>query len=120
MPSTPRGWLNWSESVLERYGRPHGARYEYDGYTDRRLSDRRETALSVRIILERASKETTRNGVGVELLRRFYIGEASWWTFTEPEQAILRKTIRHFSGALREAGFLPDRGKGTPGGDDVL
>jgi hypothetical protein len=39
---------------------------------------------------------------------RFYLGDASWWTFTEPEQYILRKTIRHFSKALQTAGFLPD------------
>jgi hypothetical protein len=66
----------------------------------------REEALSVKIIAERASKACTSNGVGYALLTRFYLGEASWWTFTETEQHHLRKTIRHFSRALREAGFL--------------
>jgi RPA family protein len=38
---------------------------------------------------------------------RFYLGEASWWSFTEPEQAILRRVSRVFARELREAGFLP-------------
>lgn len=36
--------------------------------------------------------------------------EASWWNFTEPEQSILKKTARAFAKALREAGFLPEKG----------
>jgi hypothetical protein len=47
----------------------------------------REEALSVKIIAERASRECTSNGVGLALLMRFYLGEASWWSFSKPEQA---------------------------------
>jgi hypothetical protein len=36
----------------------------------------------------------------------FYVREASWWSFTEPEQRIIAKTARAFAKALREAGFL--------------
>ena len=72
------------------------------------MNDSRETALSVKIMAERASAKCSGNGVGYALMTRFYAGDASWWTFTEPEQFILRKTIREFSKALREAGFLLD------------
>jgi hypothetical protein len=70
----------------------------------------REEALSVKIIAERASRECTSNGVGYALLMRFYLGEESWYSFTEPEQAIIQKTARCFAKALREAGFLPKDG----------
>jgi hypothetical protein len=53
-------------------------------------------------------RTSLRNGVGYALLTRFYIGEASWWSFTEHEQWILRKVSRVFARDLREAGFLPD------------
>jgi hypothetical protein len=62
-------------------------------------------------LAERASHSVSGNGVGYALLMQFYAGEAFWWTFTEHEQYILRKTIRHFSKALREAGFLPKESK---------
>lgn len=79
------------------------------------MSNRRETAISVTMLAERASRECTSNGVGYALLTRFYLGEESIWSFTEPEQAILRKTIRHFSKAFRRelvaAGFLPKEEK---------
>ena len=45
--------------------------------------------------------------MGYELLLQFYADEVSWWSFSEPEQFILRKTIRNFSRLLRETGFLP-------------
>jgi len=81
------------------------------------MNDSRETALSVKIMAERASAKCSGNGGGYELLMRFYAGDASWYSFTEPEQFILRKTIRDFSRRFREAGFLPERGKGTPEGE---
>ena len=115
MPTSPRGWLCWAVSVSDRYGRPHSPRYEYDGYSDHRLNDRRETAISVKILAERASRECTSNGVGYALLSRFYVGEASWYSFTEPEQRIIEKTARRFARALREAGFLPDPKDGEEG-----
>jgi hypothetical protein len=71
------------------------------------MNDSRETALSVKIMAERASAKCSGNGVGYALMTRFYAGDASWWTFTEPEQFILRKTIREFSKTLQAAGFLP-------------
>lgn len=107
MPSSPRGWFCKASYTLDAQARPFSPRLEYTGWTDRRMNDSRETALSVKLMAERASKACTSNGVGYELLMRFYAGEASWWSFTEHEQYILRKTIRHFSKALREAGFLP-------------
>jgi len=70
------------------------------------MRDSRETALSVKRILEKVT-----NGNGAEkLLVDYYVREASWWSFTEPEQAIIRKTTRCFAKGLREAGFLPPRG----------
>jgi hypothetical protein len=110
MPSSARGWFCWSLSVSDRYTRPHGVRYEYDGYTDRRLSDKRETAISVVMMAERSSAKCSGNGAGLDLMRRFYAEECSWWSLSEPEQFTLRKTIRHFSRALRDAGFLAEEG----------
>jgi hypothetical protein len=110
MPSSPRGWFAWSVYVREYQSRAHSPRLEYTGYSDRRTHTSREEAISVLTLAERASHSVSGNGVGFGLLMRFYAGEASWWTFTEHEQYILRKTIRHFSKALREAGFLEDRG----------
>ncbi len=109
MPSSPRGWLCWSLSVSDRYTRPHGVKYEYDGYTDRRLSDRRETALSVKILAEKASHKACGNGIGYKLLVDFYAGEMSWHSFSEPERRLIEKTARDFGRRLREAGFLPPK-----------
>jgi hypothetical protein len=113
-PSSPRGWLNLAVSVRDRQERPYSVRYEYTGYGDRRTSDIRETGISVLMLAERASHSVCRNGVGYKLLLAFYVGEASWWSFTEPEQSILRKTARRFAQGLREAGFLPKVVRDTP------
>jgi hypothetical protein len=51
-------------------------------------------------------RTSRRNGIGYALLIRFYLGEASWWSFNEQEQAIIAKTARSFAKALREEGFL--------------
>jgi hypothetical protein len=106
VPSSPRGWLAWSAYVLEAQARPFSPRYEWIPGTDPRMRDSRETALSVKILLEKSSAECTRNGVGVELLMDFYVREASWYSFTAREQRIIEKTARQFSRALMEAGFL--------------
>jgi len=111
MPSSPRGWFCKAIYTLDSQARTFSPSYEYTGRSDYRTRSSREESLSIKIIAERASKACTSNGVGYELLTRFYLGEASWWSFSEPEQAILRKTIRHFSKALREAGFLPKEEK---------
>jgi len=105
MPSSPRGWYCRSAYILDAQGRTFSPQMDRIRGTGPIYS--REEALSVKIIAERASRACTSNGVGYELLARFYLGEAPWFSFTESEQAILRKTIRHFSKALREAGFLP-------------
>jgi hypothetical protein len=94
--------------VLEAQGRPFSPSYEYTGRTDPRMRDSRESALSVKILAERASKKCSGNGDGYELLMDFYVREASWWSFTEPEQRIIAKTARAFAKALRREGFLVD------------
>jgi len=103
-PSSPRGWLCWAVSISERYGRPHSPRYEYEGWTDRRVSDRRETAISVKMALDRA---TDGNGAG-KLLTDFYVNEMSWYSFTDNERWIMEKAIRRFRRELIQAGFLPE------------
>ena len=116
MPSSPRGWLNLAISVRDRHERPHSPRYEYAGYGDRRTSDIRETGISVLMLAERASHSVCGNGVGYDLLIRFFVHEESWFALTSVEQAILSKTARAFAKALREEGFLPD--ERTPAGDE--
>lgn len=108
MPSTPRGWLCWAVSVSDRYGRPHSPRYEYTGIHDHRLSNRRETAISVKMALDRA---TDGNGAG-KLLIDFYVNECSWYSFSENERWILDRTIRRFRRELQRTGFLPDHEAG--------
>ena len=110
MPSSPRGWLCWALSVSERYTRPHGVRYIYDGWTDRRMDDRRETSISIRMLAEKASHTVCGNGIGYQLLIEHFAGEASWWSFTEPEQRIIEKTAKAFSRMLRETGFIEGKG----------
>ncbi len=116
MPSTPRGWLAWVVSVSDRYGRPHSPRYEYDGIPDHRMSDRRETSISIRIIAERASHAVCGNGVGYKLLIDYYVGEMPWFAFSDPDRALLRRVIRRYAAELRRAGFLPDPKDGEGGG----
>jgi hypothetical protein len=108
LPSSPRGFFCWAASVAERYQSPHSPRYEYTGGPDHFKAYRREDSISIRMLAERASHSVSGNGIGYALLTRFYLGEASWYSFTEHEQYILRKTIRDFSRRLREAKFLPD------------
>lgn len=107
-PSSPRGWFCKAIYTLDAQARPFSMQYDRIRGTGPRYS--REEALSVKIIAERASRECTSNGVGYELMMRFYLGEASWHSFTEPEQAILRKVIRCYARKMRKAGFLPKEG----------
>ena len=106
MPSSPRGWLSWALYTLDAQGRPFSPSYEYTGKTDPRMRYSREEAISVKILAERASAKCSGNGVGFDLMRRYYVEECSWWSLTEPEQAILRKTARDFARRLREAGLI--------------
>jgi hypothetical protein len=108
MPSTPRGWFCKAIYTLDSQARTFSPSYEYTGRSDYRTRSSREESLSIKIIAERASHAVSGNGIGYALLMRFYLGEASWWTFTEPEQAILRKVSRVFARGLREAGYLPE------------
>lgn len=107
-PSTPRGWFCKASYILDATARPFSPQFDRIRGTGPRYS--REEALSVKIMAERASAACTKNGVGYELLMRFYLGEASWFAFTEPEQAIIRKTARDFSRRLREAGLIKRKG----------
>jgi hypothetical protein len=109
-PSSPRGWLQWSIYVLESQARPFSPSYEYTGRTDPRMRDSRESALSVKILAERASKDCSSNGDGYELLMDFYVREASWWSFNKSEQQLIEKTARAFARLLREAEFLLPKG----------
>jgi hypothetical protein len=118
MPSTPRGWFCKAIYTLDAQGRTFSPQFDRIRGTGPRYS--REEALSVKILAERASKECTRNGVGYELLMRFYLGEAPWASFSFPEQRIIAKTARCFAGRLREAGFLPDTVRDTSAGDRGL
>jgi hypothetical protein len=70
------------------------------------LNSARETAIS---IIRLCEKSANGNG-GAGLLYSFYVEDASWHSFAESEQAIISKTARVFARALREAGFLPDKG----------
>jgi hypothetical protein len=92
--------------VLDAQGRPFSPSYEYTGYSDPRMRDSRESALSVKILAERASKDCSGNGDGYELLMDFYVREASWWSFTEPEQRIIAKTAQVFRCSLCAEWFL--------------
>lgn len=106
MPSTPRGWLNWSAYVLDAQARPFSQRYDGMPRTDPRLRDSRETALSVKILAEQASAKCTGNGVGVALLRRYYLEGACLEDFTEAEKTAFTKTAAELSRRLIKAGFI--------------
>jgi hypothetical protein len=106
---SPRAWLRWAARVLEAQSSPFSPRFDHVPRGDFRLRDSRETALDVKMMLERASASCTRNSVGYELLLDYYVRGASWHSFSGREQAILRKTARRFAQALVEAGFLPGK-----------
>ena len=102
-PESPRSWLCWAVSVSDRYQAAHSPKYEYTGRTDQRCDDRRETALSVKMMLERA---TNNNGAG-KLLMDFYVNDVAWGSFTPNEQWYLSRAIRRFRRELIAADFLP-------------
>lgn len=107
-PSSPRSWFCKAIYILDAQARTFSTEYGAVRGTGPRYS--REEALSVKIMAERASAACTENGVGYELMMRFYLGEVPWFSFTEPEQAIIRKTSRDFSRRLREAGLIDRKG----------
>ena len=79
-------------------------RYEYEGFGDTRVPDRRESAIDITNALDRA---TDGNGAG-KLLMQLYVEEASWNSFTDNERWIMEKAIRRFRRELQAAGFLPN------------
>ena len=104
MPSSPRGWLNFAASVTSSYRRAHSVRYAYSGWTDRRINDTRETAISIINLLERSS-----NGDGgAGLVFDFYTQDISWYAYTDHERFVMNRTIRVFRKNLIDAGFLPE------------
>ena len=70
------------------------------------MRDSRETAISVKMLLERSANGC--GGRGPRLLVEYYLSERSWFEYTESEQLLLAKTARRFAKGLRAAGFLPD------------
>jgi len=106
MPESAKGWLMWAAYVLESQSRPFSPRYDGIPRTDPRLRSSREMALSVKMLLE---KVTDGNGAG-KLLVDYYLGEMSFYSFTENERWIIEKTARKFAAALRREGFLPGKG----------
>jgi len=107
-PTSPRGWLAWSCYVREAQGRPFSLPVEYGGRSDPRTRDSRESAISVLMLAERASHAVCGNGVGYKLLHDYFVGEVSWFAFSDPDRTLLRRVIRRYSDELRWAGILPD------------
>ncbi len=68
------------------------------------MNDRRETAISVKMALDRA---TNGNGAG-KLLIDYYVNEMSWYSFTDNERWHMEKAIRRFRRELQRGGLLPD------------
>jgi len=61
------------------------------------------------MLAERASHAVSGNGVGLELMRAFYVEEVGYYSLTDNERFILNRTIKRFRAELRKAGFLADR-----------
>ena len=103
--------MKWATYTLEAQSRPFSPRYEFIPPQDFRTRDSRESALSVKIALERASAACTKNGVGIELLMDLHVREASWYSFTKREQHLIRRVERDFRCRLCAADFLPPCGR---------
>lgn len=103
-PSSPRAWLLWAARVLEAHARPFSPRLDHTPRGDFRLRDSRETALSVKLILERAGKGD--RGRGARLLVAHYVGEMSWHSFSPRERKLIAKIARRFRCSLCTADFL--------------
>ncbi len=108
MPRSASGWLRWAAYILEAQASPHCSRHDWSPRSDFRMRDSRETALSIKRALERVDD----GGGAAGLLFRFYVEEASWWSFQEREQRIISKTAQAFAQELRRGGFLTASGEG--------
>lgn len=110
MPSSPSGWLNYASAILAAQSTTHSVRF--DGVrSDFRTADSRETALSIKMILEKSC-----NGTAALLVRHYVAGE-SFWSMTPHEQYLFRRGASAFRKALVAAGFLPDDPKPGEEGD---
>lgn len=116
MPSSPRGWVAWAVYVREAQSGPTAPRYEY-GRFDHRTKDARETAISVLMLAEQASHSVCGNGKGYKLMLEHFAGDASWYSFNEAEQEVIRRTAREFHRVLVDARFLPGEISDTGDGD---
>jgi hypothetical protein len=68
--------------------------------------DSRETALDVKIILERSGAAGSRKGTGALLLASYYVGDAPWSSFSDREKRTIRKAARAFQCALCIVDFV--------------
>ena len=105
-PSSPRGWIRYAFYVLESQASPFSKRFDDAPRGDPRLRDSRETAISVKMMLERSQNGS--RGRGPKLLVRFYLGQEPWEVFTDRQKHDIRKTERLFRRELVTAGFLTD------------
>ena len=110
MPSSPGSWVRYAVRVLESQSSPFSARLDYVPRGDYRLRDSRETALTVKLALERSANGC--GGQGPRLLVRLYLGSEPWECFTDLEKYYIRRTERRFRAALIASGFLANDGEG--------
>ena len=106
VPQSPRAWIRYAAHVLEAQSVPFSKRFDDPPRGDPRMRDSRETAISVKIMLERSANGC--RGRGPRLLVRLYLGSEPWDCFTDREKRLIRKTERRFRRELVAAGFLPD------------
>ena len=105
MPSSPGAWVRYAVRILEAQSAPHSPRLDRVPRGDYRLRDSKETALSIKILLERSANGC--GGRGPRLLVRLYLGGEPWEVFTDSEKHLIRITERRFRRELQAAGFLP-------------
>ena len=109
MPSSPGSWVRYAVRVLDSQSAPHSPRLDHVPRGDYRLRDSKETALSIKILLERSANGC--GGRGPRLLVRLYLGSEPWEVFTDSEKHLIRKTERRFRRELQAVGFLPKEEK---------
>ncbi len=104
-PASPRAWAVWSFATLERFASPQSVRFGGSPSGDRRLSNSREVALTIKMCLERSVNG--RGKLGPKLLADFYVREIPWDALSDRERRTIRKTERLFKAELIRTGFLP-------------
>ena len=106
MPSSPRGWVRYAFRVLEAQSAPHLPRLDHAPRSDSRFRDSKETAISVKMMLEKSQNGW--RGCVPKLLVRLYLGSELWDIFTDKQKHLMRKNERRFRRELVAAGLLPD------------